>query len=174
MMTRQQAIDLFQSDDLIALGMAAEAIRDKLHPERIVSYCLEAESTASAEVLFRHGETIEQRLDALEALRSVPHYEQRFAAVLPVVDAKSTTVEYLKMLALSRIYLDTIPHLQTSPAVGLKVCQIALRFGANDIHGAEGQAPNAMVSEEQIRRLIRDAGFIPKQRDPLFRTLSLA
>ncbi len=41
MMTRQEAIDLFRSDDLIGIGMAADAVRRRLHPHRIVSYIID-------------------------------------------------------------------------------------------------------------------------------------
>ncbi len=48
---------------------------------------------------------------------------------------------------------------------GLKVLQMALRFGANDAGSLVGRAAEA--SEEEVRRLIRDAGFLPVQRDSL-------
>src|SRR5258708_36889180 len=41
MMTRQEAIDLFRSDDLIGIGMAADAVRRRLHPHGIVSYIID-------------------------------------------------------------------------------------------------------------------------------------
>jgi len=64
---------------------------------------------------------------------------------------------------------------------GLKICQVALRFGADDVGsvmieenvvratGVENRA-----SEEDLRRIIRDAGFVPKQRDTLYRRLLLS
>jgi cyclic dehypoxanthinyl futalosine synthase len=65
--------------------------------------------------------------------------------------------------------LDNIPHVQTNwEQQGLKVLQMGLRFGGNDIGsllGAQSTAP-----EEEVRRLIRDAGFKPVQRDTLYRT----
>ncbi len=170
MITREAAVDMFQSDDLIAIGMEADAARKKLHPELIVSYSMEAEpefTGAIAAVNFADGQTIEQRLNELETLRRVQEETGKFVAVNP--SFTGTAVEYLKMLAISRIYLDNILHVQSSPlSAGSKVCQIALRFGANDL-GAVGKGP----PEEELRRLIRDAGFIPKQRDALFRTFYL-
>ena len=50
--------------------------------------------------------------------------------------------------------------------MGLKLCQIALRFGADDIDNA--RAREQRPREEQLCCLIRDAGFIPKQRDAMF------
>jgi cyclic dehypoxanthinyl futalosine synthase len=63
---------------------------------------------------------------------------------------------------------------------GLKTCQVGLRFGGNDVGSimieenvvsAAGARNHA--SEEELRRLIRDAGFVPKQRDTLYRTYFL-
>jgi cyclic dehypoxanthinyl futalosine synthase len=63
---------------------------------------------------------------------------------------------------------------------GLKVCQIGLRFGGNDVGSVmieENVVSQAgaqfSATEEDLRRLIRDAGFIPKQRDSLYRTYYL-
>jgi 2-iminoacetate synthase ThiH len=64
------------------------------------------------------------------------------------------------------LYTD-IPHIEVDwRSVGLKVSQLALRFGADDL-GAVAQMrnePNTTVTEEGIRRVIRDAGFVPKKR----------
>ncbi len=63
---------------------------------------------------------------------------------------------------------------------GLKTCQMGLRFGGNDVGSimieenvvsAAGTANCA--TEEELRRMIRDAGFVPKQRDTLYRTMFL-
>jgi len=63
---------------------------------------------------------------------------------------------------------------------GLKVCQLGLRFGGNDV-GSVMMEENVVSSagahheatEEDLRRIIRDAGFVPKQRDTLYRTYFL-
>jgi len=80
--------------------------------------------------------------------------------------------EYLKMLALSRIFLDNVPNIQASWVTqGPKVAQVALEFGANDfgstmieenVVAAAGVAHR--LSVEQIEAIIRDAGYIPKRR----------
>ena len=94
---------------------------------------------------------------------------------------EATAVEYLKMLALSRIYLDNILNVQASWVTpGLKVCQLGLRFGGNDVGSimieenvVSAAGTHHRATEEQLRHLIRDAGFIPKQRDTLYRTYFL-
>ena len=87
---------------------------------------------------------------------------------------EATAVEYLKTLAISRMYLDIIENVQSNlETQGLKVLQVGLRFGGNDVGSvmlAEG--PNA-TTEEQLRQVIRDAGFKPVQRDTVFRTMFL-
>ena len=81
----------------------------------------------------------------------------------------ATAVEYLKTLAICRMVLDNIPHAQTNwEQQGLKVLQMGLRFGGNDIGSLLGG--DAAAPEEEVRRLIRDAGFKPVQRDTLYRT----
>jgi cyclic dehypoxanthinyl futalosine synthase len=62
----------------------------------------------------------------------------------------------------------------------LKLCQIALRFGSNDVGSimieenvVSAAGAHNRSTEEELRRIIRDAGFIPKQRDTLYRTLFL-
>ena len=77
-----------------------------------------------------------------------------------------TAVEYLKTLAICRMVLDNIRHIEANwQQQGLKVFQMALRFGANDAGSLIER--DAEASEEEVRRLIRDAGFQPVQRDSL-------
>ena len=90
---------------------------------------------------------------------------------------ETTAVDFLKTLAISRIYLNNFVNVQTSWVTqGLKVCQLGLRFGGNDV-GSVMLEENVVrpagtqhsATEEDLRRIIRDAGFIPKQRDTLYR-----
>ncbi len=89
--------------------------------------------------------------------------------------------EYLTMLALSRLYLDNIPHIQSSwVTMGPKIGQLALFFGANDM-GSVMMEENVVsaagttyrLNEPEIRRLITDAGWKPQKRDYYYRPLSL-
>jgi cyclic dehypoxanthinyl futalosine synthase len=69
------------------------------------------------------------------------------------------------------MYLDDIDHLQSAEAgAGLKVLQTALRFGADD---TEIRIPRSGTAEQDIRRVIRDAGFNPIERDGTYSTLFL-
>jgi cyclic dehypoxanthinyl futalosine synthase len=88
--------------------------------------------------------------------------------------------EYLRTLAIARLYLDNIPNLQSSwVTMGPKVGQLALFFGANDM-GSVMMEENVVsaagttykLSEREICRLIRDAGWIPAQRDQYYNILA--
>jgi cyclic dehypoxanthinyl futalosine synthase len=57
-------------------------------------------------------------------------------------------------------------------AQGLKVLQMALRFGANDVGAVQAPSPGT-ATEEELRRIIRDAGFQPAQRAMLYRSMLL-
>jgi cyclic dehypoxanthinyl futalosine synthase len=171
--TRQQAIDCFASDDLIGIGMEADAIRRSLHPGNIVTYAIaaiEASEATTAAMTIGNGESIEQRLEHLEALRAQQAETGAFTAFRLMTSAAlapddPTAVEYLKTLAISRLYLDNIPNIEASlDTQGLKVLQLTLRFGANDT----GSIPES--AEEDIRRIIRGAGLTPIERDRAYTT----
>jgi cyclic dehypoxanthinyl futalosine synthase len=147
----------------------------------------------TATMMFGTGETTEQRMNHLDIVRHIQEDTGGFTAFIPwffqreytslgrFVKQEATAVEYLKMLALSRIYLDNISNIQASWVTpGLKVCQLGLRFGGNDVGSimieenvVSAAGTHHRATEEQLRRLIRDAGFIPKQRDTLYRTYFL-
>ena len=104
---------------------------------------------------------------SMHASRITPHASRIYPA---------TAVEYLRVLALSRLYLDNIENIQASWVTqGLKLAQVALRFGANDF-GSTMIEENVVastgvsyrVSKEDIIKTIKDAGFIPAQRDTYY------
>ncbi len=147
----------------------------------------------TATMMFGAGESIEHRLNHFEIVRQIQEDTGGFTAFIPwffqreytslgrFVKEEATAVEYLKMLALSRIYLDNILNIQASWVTpGLKVCQLGLRFGGNDVGSimieenvVSAAGTHHQATEEDLRRLIRDAGFTPKQRDTLYRTYFL-
>jgi cyclic dehypoxanthinyl futalosine synthase len=138
----------------------------------------------TATMAFGSGETFEHRVNHLEAVRQLQEETGGFASFTPLSFApqgstmsgfeEATAVEYLKTLAISRMYLDNIENVQSNlETQGLKVLQVGLRFGGNDVGSvllAEGANAG---TEEQVRQVIRDAGFKPVQRDTLYRTMFL-
>jgi len=147
----------------------------------------------TATMMFGCGETIEQRMNHLELVRNLQEETGGFTAFIPwtfqrantslgrFVKEEATAVEYLQTLAVSRIYLENIENVQSSWVTqGLKTCQLGLRFGGNDVGSimieenvVSAAGAHYRASEEELRRIIRDAGFIPKQRDTLYRTYFL-
>jgi cyclic dehypoxanthinyl futalosine synthase len=147
-----------------------------------------------ATLRFGAGETLQQRVDTLAAIRQLQEETGGFTAFVPVATEVAsgreldavTAVEQLKTLATARVFLDNIQNIQWSGAAqGLKVLQMGLRFGANDagsvtpqgIDAKAGFGQNAAAanhpSEEDLRRIIRDAGFQPMQRDTSYRMMFL-
>jgi len=147
----------------------------------------------TATMMFGTGETIEQRMNHFDIVRQIQEETGGFTAFIPwsfqrentslgrFVKEEATAVEYLKVLALSRLYLENILNIQSSWVTpGLKTCQIGLRFGGNDVGSimieenvVSAAGAHHRASEEELRRLIRDAGFVPKQRDTLYRAYFL-
>ncbi|WP_353066220.1 dehypoxanthine futalosine cyclase [Tunturibacter psychrotolerans] len=169
-------------DDEVQQGARKKwAVADWLAVHR-AAHRLGIQTTAT--MTFGCGETMEHRVNHLEAVRSLQEETNGFASFTPCSFApkaasvqgfeEATAVEYLKTLAISRMYLDNVRNVQSNlETQGLKVLQVGLRFGGNDVGSvmlAEGA--NA-ATEEQLRQVIRDAGFRPVQRDTVYRTMFL-
>ncbi len=139
----------------------------------------------TATMMFGHIETMEERLEHLQRVRDLQDNTGGFTAFIPwpfqpdntalALGAdiqKETAFGYLKMLALSRIFLDNVDNIQASWVTqGPKVAQLSLFFGANDF-GSTMIEENVVaaagvhfrLSEQEIKRLVSDAGFEPRQR----------
>jgi cyclic dehypoxanthinyl futalosine synthase len=147
----------------------------------------------TATMMFGVGETFEQRINHFEVIRQLQEETGGFTAFIPWSFQpkhtalgghgweEATSVEYLKTLAISRLYLDNIENVQASWVTqGLKVLEIALRFGGNDVGSVmleenvvKAAGTSNCTTEEELRRIIRDSGFKPVQRDTLYRTMFL-
>ncbi len=147
----------------------------------------------TATMMFGCGETVEQRMNHFDLVRRIQEDTGGFTAFIPwpfqrentslgrFIKQEATAVEYLRLLAISRLYLENIEHIQSSWVTpGLKTCQMGLRFGGNDVGSimieenvVSAAGAHHRATEEELRRLIRDAGFTPKQRDTLYRTYFL-
>jgi cyclic dehypoxanthinyl futalosine synthase len=139
----------------------------------------------SAALTIGNGESFEPRIDTLEMLRALQESSHAMQAVVLRIhhfnapdarrEEETTAVDYLKTLAVTRLLLDNVEHLQADwSAMGPKVLELALRFGANDAgtvprSQAGSKEPSHHGGESELRRIIRDAGFRPVERDALFR-----
>jgi len=147
----------------------------------------------TATMMFGVGETFEQRINHFEVVRRLQEETGGFTAFIPWSFQpgntalggrgwdEATSVEYLKVLAISRLYLDNIENVQASWVTqGLKVLELGLHFGGNDVGSVmleenvvKAAGTSNCTTEEELRRIIRDAGFKPVQRDTLYRTMFL-
>lgn len=137
----------------------------------------------TATMMFGSVETLEDRVEHLRRVRELQDETGGFRAFIPWTfqetntalegrGLRATGVDYLAMLAVSRLYLDNVTNIQASWVTqGLKVGQVALRFGANDLGSTmieENVVRSAGVSftagREDLERVIRAAGFEPVQR----------
>jgi cyclic dehypoxanthinyl futalosine synthase len=144
-------------------------------------------------MMFGVGETFDQRINHFEVVRRLQEETGGFTAFIPWSFQpghtalggrgwdEATSVEYLKVLAISRLYLDNIENVQASWVTqGLKVLELGLHFGGNDVGSVmleenvvKAAGTSNCTTEEELRRIIRDAGFKPVQRDTLYRTMFL-
>lgn len=136
----------------------------------------------TATMMFGHVETMAERIEHLVRIRDLQDRTGGFTAFIPWpfqpdntalahID-KTSSFNYLKMLAISRIFLDNIDNIQASWVTqGPKIAQLSLFFGANDFGSTmieenvvAAAGVNFRLSEEEIRQLVTEAGFIPCQR----------
>ena len=147
----------------------------------------------TATMMFGVGEDYEHRVNHFQRIYDLQEETGGFTAFIPWSFQpkntalggrgwdEATAVDYLKTLAISRIFLSNFPNVQASWVTqGLKICQMGLRFGGNDVGSVmieENVVASAGVhnctTEEELRHIIRDAGFRPVQRDTLYRTYFL-
>ena len=142
--------------------------------------------------LFGIGDRVEHRVRHLQRIRDVQDETGGFTAFIPwtfqrentalgrKITEEPTGIDYLKMLAVSRIFFDNIDHIQSSWLTqGLRLGQTALRFGADDMGSimieenvVSAAGANHEANERELRYQISEAGFIPQQRDILYRPVS--
>ncbi len=144
---------------------------------------------SSATMMFGHVETLDDRLEHLARLRKQQDATGGFTAFIcwtfqpenTVLKATPTgSAEYLRMQALSRIFLDNFENVQSSWVTqGPKIGQVALKYGANDF-GSVMMEENVVSSagtsfrlhKEEIETLIRDAGYQPRRRNNWYELLN--
>lgn len=140
----------------------------------------------SATMMFGHVETLAERIEHLDRLRQLQDETGGFTAFIAWTFQPSHTEladrpkagahAYLKMLAVSRLYLDNFPNLQASWVTqGLKIGQMALRFGANDMGSVmieenvvAAAGTSFRTTESEIRRAIHAAGYAPRRRNVFY------
>ncbi|MDG2149706.1 MAG: aminofutalosine synthase MqnE [Planctomycetota bacterium] len=143
---------------------------------------------SNATMLFGHIESLEERLEHLDQIRRLQDETQGFMQFIPLVFhpdntplerlGKTTGVDALRTIAISRLMLDNIPHIKAYwIMVGLRIAQIALHYGADDIdgtvveehitHDAGATTPQGLTTG-RLTALISETGRQPVLRDTLY------
>ena len=136
----------------------------------------------TATMMFRKNDSAEIIVSHFDKIRSLQDKTGGFTAFIPwpfqpgnseLNDEAVTAIEYLRVLALARIYLDNVPNIQVSWVTqGAKVAQIGLYYGGNDFGSVmieenvvRAAGANFRLKTEEIKHIIKSAGFIPKIRN---------
>jgi len=143
---------------------------------------------STATMMFGMGDGVVHRVRHVQRIRDLQDETGGFTAFIPWTFQRENTalgrrirdeptgIDYLKMLAVSRLFLDNIENFQSSWLTqGLRLGQVALRFGANDMGSimieenvVSAAGAHNRADEKMLQFLIREAGFIPQQRDILY------
>jgi len=140
-------------------------------------------------MLYGHVERPEHKVDHLLRLRALQDETGGFNAFIPLayhpennylgLKYHTTGSEDLRHIATARLVLDNIPHVKAYwVMIGPKLAQVALRFGADDLDGTvveetiyhmAGASTAQQLSRPELERIVREAGFVPVERDTLYR-----
>ena len=144
-------------------------------------------------MLYGHVESLADRVDHLRQLRALQDETQGFTALVPLayqpenndipVKNPPTGFDSLRTIAVSRIYLDNFPHITAYwIGLGLKLAQVALSYGADDLHGTiieehifhmAGASSPQLQTEADMIKAIREAGRTPVQRNTFYEPIKI-
>jgi len=148
---------------------------------------------STSTMLFGHVESLEDRVDHLRQLRALQDETHGFSGFVPLpyqpennriqVKTPPTGFDVLRTIAVSRIYLDNFDHITAYwVGMGLKLAQVALDFGADDLHGTiveekifqmAGVSGRQLQPEAEMVKAIREAGRIPVQRNTFYERIKV-
>ncbi len=144
-------------------------------------------------MLYGHVESLADRVDHLRQLRALQDETHGFVALVPLayqpedndipVKNAPTGFDSLRTIAVSRIYLDNFPHITAYwVGLGMKLAQVALNYGADDIHGTiieehifhmAGATSPQLQTEADMIKAIREAGRTPVQRNTFYEPIKI-
>ncbi|HUO84680.1 MAG TPA: aminofutalosine synthase MqnE [Thermoanaerobaculia bacterium] len=162
----------------------------------VARLCHQAGLRTNCTMLYGHIERFEHRVDHILRLRELQDQTRGFNCFVPLHFHKANTVyenrireatplDDLRTLAVSRLLFDNIEHIKAYwIGIGEKLAQVALSFGADDLGGtihderifkmAGSETDAGSMSRQKLERLIRDAGRVPVETDPLYRPVERA
>jgi len=144
-------------------------------------------------MLYGHVESLADRVDHLRQLRALQDETHGFVGFVPLayhpedndipVNKPPTGFDSLRTLAVSRIYLDNFDHLTAYwVGLGMKLAQVALNYGADDLHGTiieehifhmAGATSPQLQTEAEMIKAIRETGRVPVQRNSFYEPIRI-
>ena len=177
--------EIFRKEIRSAIARGKESAEEYLDVHR-TWHRMGGRSTCT--MLFGHVETLADRVDHLRYLRNLQDETHGFVGFVPLpyqpennqipVENPPTGFDALRTVAVSRIYLDNFEHITAYwVGMGLKLAQVALSYGADDLHGTiveehifhmAGATSPQLQTEAEMVKAIREAGRTPVQRNTFY------
>ena len=182
--------EIFRPDVRSAIARGKESAEEWLDVHR-TWHRLGGRSTCT--MLFGHVESLADRVDHLSRLRTLQDETRGFSGFIPLpyqpenngvpVHQPPTGFDALRTIAVSRLFLDNIDHLTAYwIGLGMKLAQVALNYGADDLHGTiveehifhmAGSPSPQLQTEADMVKAIRETGRIPVQRDTFYQPIKV-
>ncbi len=182
--------EIFRKEVRSAIAKGKESAEEYLDVHR-QWHQLGGRSTCT--MLYGHVESLADRVDHLRQLRALQDETHGFTALIPLayqpenndipVTTPPTGYDSLRTIAVSRIYLDNFPHITAYwIGLGMKLAQVALSYGADDIHGTiieehifhmAGATSPQLQTEADMIKAIRETGRTPVQRNTFYEPIKI-
>jgi aminodeoxyfutalosine synthase len=182
--------EIFRKEVRSAIAKGKESAEEYLDVHR-TWHKLGGRSTCT--MLYGHVESLADRVDHLRQLRALQDETHGFVGFVPLpyqpdnndipVENPPTGFDALRTIAVSRIYLDNFDHITAYwVGLGLKLAQVALSYGADDLHGTiieehifhmAGATSPQLQTEAEMIKAIREAGRTPVQRDTFYEPIKV-
>jgi len=182
-----------------ASDLLVDRIRTKISPKKasVNEWCQVMDALhqnhmrSSATMTYGMGETVEEKIEHLKVIRDVQDRTGILRAFIPWSFSPANTglehiqpatgIEYLRVVAVARIFLDNITYIQAGWLTeGLKLAQIALTMGANDMGGVlmeevvvKATGIKTRTNTQELVDIIKNAGKVPVQRDSEYRVIRI-
>jgi aminodeoxyfutalosine synthase len=182
--------EIFRKEVRSAIAKGKESAEEYLDVHR-QWHKLGGRSTCT--MLYGHVESLADRVDHLRQLRALQDETHGYTALIPLayqpedndipVHTPPTGYDSLRTIAVSRIYLDNFPHITAYwVGLGMKLAQVALSYGADDIHGTiieehifhmAGATSPQLQTEADMIKAIRETGRTPVQRNTFYEPIKI-
>jgi aminodeoxyfutalosine synthase len=182
--------EIFRKEVRAAIAKGKESAEEYLDVHR-TWHKLGGRSTCT--MLFGHVESLADRVDHLRQLRALQDETRGFVGFVPLpyqpenndipVKTPPTGFDALRTIAVSRIYLDNFDHITAYwVGMGMKLAQVALSYGADDLHGTiieehifhmAGATSPQLQTEADMIKAIREAGRTPVQRNTFYEPIRI-